>query len=273
MGTMSEELEVIAGVAREVAATVSDERKATAVWRHPDRDAIEHLLRRGRSAFWVQAWLEERYPLVDEDDDGEEIEHADVAQHRRWQLGESLIEEYRRTWMPEHAAGVDVVHEDLEDLVGRRFPGAQQFELDVMEFGLHVAQRNLARALAADEKMGMLQQITLDANGALMSSAERLMAAKSKLGLPGYEAAPDRSIQEVHSTNKNLSLELHGRVGPDGKAAPGDPKAVSMMAELMKLPAAERAQLAAASRAVQATEIEDVDAGDVQGDVQGDVDP
>lgn len=248
----STEIEVVDGSAVEVdeTAEVPAARKRTGIWQHPDRDTIHYLIRHGKSAYWIQCWLEERYPLVVEDDDGDEVEHDDAALHRRWQVAASTIDTYRADWMPECAPGVDVVSDEITELIGRRLPGAAKFELEVLEAGVHVAQVNLARALRADEDLGMLQQSTLEANDAMMKAANQMIAAKAKLQVDGYEPAPERTINENinTNTNRNLSVELHGKLGKDGKVLPGNPEAVEAMKQLMGMSAEERQQVIEAGR-------------------------
>ena len=267
---------------------VESGRERTAVYQHPDRDSIEHLLRRGKSAYWISLWLEERYPVDDPDDDESddagvdawEVEQLDQGKvpsrlrthepglegftptvgqahplNRRLQLSESAVEGYRARFLPEALSGVDVVSEDLEDMIGRKFPGAQRWELEIIEAGVHVAQANVALALKTDAEMKMLQQTTLEANKEMISAAKELVAVKQRLGLPGYEPMPEHIITE--NTNKNFSVELHGRVDPKtGRVAPGQPERIALAKALLEAPADQRAEIMAAAEAAARDEPE-----------------
>jgi hypothetical protein len=211
---------------------VSAEQQRTKLWRHVDRTTIEALLRRGKSSWWIAAWLEERYPL--EGDDGSEHERA--AQHKRWQLSTKTIDRYREQFMPEHSPGIELVDSGLEDIVGRTLPAPPlpQSEFDVIEMGVKVSQQNLARQLEADEKLGMLQSTTLEANRDMISAASKSIEAKSSLGLPGYQKAPEHQIIDQTNTNKNLSVELHGVVDKrTGEVRPSDPSKLEVLKELL----------------------------------------
>lgn len=229
----------------------SDEQKRTKVWQHPDRDAIHALLRRGKSAFWISAWLEELYPLEDEDGS----DHPDILKHRRWQLTEKTIERYRKEFMPEVAPGVDVVDEGLEDLIGRRMPmpDGPGLEVELMETALIVAQQNLARALEQDEDMGMLQGTTLDAHTRFVDTIKSSASLKQQLNRPGYEAAPQHLV--VDQTNKNFSVELHGRVDPrTGQIIPNEPEKLEALKQLLELGPGKAGELiSAAEHAARAT--------------------
>lgn len=259
---------------------VAEEEKRSAVARHPDRDAIIHLLRVGRSAYWISRWLEDGYAVEDEDEGGDESpdrhlrlvddfddegeesageEGEPTAQNAHLQLSEKVIEEYRERFMPETTPGVDVLNEDLEEFIGYKFPGALHWELEVVEAGVHVSQVNVARALKQDEEMNMLQQTTLDANDRMMKAAETLVGVKQKLGLPGYEAQPDHIITE--NTNRNWSVELHGRVDKSGRVHPAEPERLALAAELLKAGPQAKAIMAAA-QAAAATETVDAEVVD-----------
>lgn len=246
---------------------VDEARERSKIGHHPDRDKIEALLRRGKSASWISLWLEEVYPLEgapEINDDGDEIEtrHELFTAHEKLQLTPALIDEYRKKFMPEAMAGFGL-SEDLEDQIGRRFPApkAIPFELDVAEAGVRAAEMNLARALSQDAEMGMVQPTTLQAQDQLMNAANTSLDMKSKLGLEGYEAAPDRIEQKVDQTNRNFSVELHGSFDPrSGEAVPTEPDKVDLLRKLMELPAEKAADVLAGAAALHAAVVVDGEA-------------
>ena len=206
----------------------SDEQRSSAVWRHPLRDDIVALLAR-RSAHWISAWLEERYPL--EDEEGEA--HPDARRHEKLRLSARAIERYRTKFAPETAGAVDFLPAELEDLIGRHLPApvAARRELDVLESMQHVALYNLSRAMENDEAMDMLQPITLEAQKQAVSIAKDTIDAKGKLGIAGYEVVPQEF--KIDQTSRNLNVELQGRVDKHGNPVPNDPEKVAAIRELL----------------------------------------
>lgn len=238
---------------------VPDERKKTGVWKHPDHLAIEHCLRVGKSPEWIAAWLEDQYPdpadVDDEDFDDDDYEEPDytAAQAQRWRLSAKTIEDYRARWMPECTPGVDVVDEELEDFIGRKLPAArgEPWEIQVLEFGIQVAEHNLLKSLKADENLGMLTQTSLEANDRMIQAAKNSAALKSQLGRPGYEIVPERHQVDanVNTHNTKLNIELHGRVKPDGTIEPGEPDKLNLARKLLEAPPEERERIIAAAEA------------------------
>jgi hypothetical protein len=220
--------------------------RRTAVYKHPQRARIEALLRRGKSAWWIASWLEEMYPLEDEDEEP----HPDAALHIRWRISEETLEAYRARFMPEFAPGVDVVDDELEELIGRKFPTDQhgpQAEIELLEVGVRVAQKNLARALASDEELQMVQPTTLDAHRAFMDTVRISAEVKQKLGVKGYEPLPEQHI--VHQTTRNVSLELHGRIDErTGQVGPADQRKVDLMRDALDAPPERLREILAAMK-------------------------
>lgn len=249
---------------------VPEERKRTGVWKHPDRDAIEHCLRVGKSPDWIAAWLEDQYPdpadVDDEDFDDDDYEEPDytAAQAQKWRLSAKTIEDYRARWLPECMPGVDVVDAELEEFIGRKLPAArgEPWEIQVLEFGIDVAQHNLKLSLQADEKLGMLTQTSLDANDRMIQAAKNSAALKSQLGRPGYEVVPERHQVDanVNTHSTKLNVELHGRVKPDGTIEPGEPDKLAIARKLLEASPEERERIIAAAEA-EATAPQD-DGGD-----------
>jgi hypothetical protein len=233
-------------------STVPIERRRTAIWKHPSRTWIEALIRRGKSPWWISRWIEECYPPEEEDEDGE---MQRVPEHEKLQVSEDAIERYRADWLPEYAPGVDAVSEDIEDVVGRHFPGFEGGpipELEVMDMAGRVAQHNLAQALKADEALGMVQETTLNAQGAVMATAVQAVETKQKLGVPGYETVPER--HEITSTNRNVNVDLQGRIDPKtGQRGPTDPDRAALVRELLQRPRDEIDRILAAAEVVEGT--------------------
>jgi hypothetical protein len=223
---------------------LAEKRNRTAVGKHPDRALIEALLARGRSAFWIEGWLEERYPDTDVDDDGQEIDADDAVEMRKLHVTEDALESYRRDWMPELAPGVDMVYDDIEEIIGRRFPGAlrgPQFEVDLIETVINTAQFALGKSLQQDDEMGMIQQTTLDVLKTLQGAATASVDVKQKLGLPGYEPLPEHQI--IETNNRHVSVELHGRAGKDGQRVASDQGLVDVALRLLAEPKERAAEI------------------------------
>lgn len=238
----------------------SPAQERTAVYRHSEREKIEALLRRGKSADWIALWLEELYPL--EDEEGEP--HPEVAQHRKRQLRPEIIESYRRNYLPEFAPGFDLLTPELEDAIGRRFPAPQSpvFETEVVEAGIRAAEINLARGLAADEEMEMLQPTTLQAQAQLIDAASASVDIKARLGVPGYEPPPEHVV--VDQTMRSMSVEFQGRIDPaTGQVVANESKKVQLLEQLMALPPERASQVIEAAKAASAPV---VDAEVVEGD-------
>ena len=257
--------DVIAGTAEELPAIVdaqvepSEKQKQTKIWKHPDREHIETLIRVGKTPGWINRWLAERYPTTDEDG----IELEDSASSIRWHVSEEKIEEYRAAYMPECQPGVEVVSSDLEDLIGRRLPqpAGYVWEVQVLETAVHVAEVNLTRALKSDEDLQMLQLTTLDANEKMIAAAQAALTAKSKLGMQGYEAAPERHDMKIKGEHLHLSTHLHGELDQrTGRRSPTDKPAVELLGKMLTLPPEERRALMAAASATAEARVNGADA-------------
>jgi hypothetical protein len=243
-------------------ADTPPDRTRTAVWRHERREAIEHLLRTGRSAHWIAAWLEHEYPLYttlesgedgDDDDEPRKVPHPEMARHRRLQLSEDAIEKYRADWLPECVPGVDAVSDELLALIGRKFPAGARWELEVMEAGVHAFQHMLEAGLRADIGLNLgPQPTTLDAGKDMITAAERLIAVKGKLGIEGYEVVPERTENVNRNLNANFDVDLTGKINRDGTVTPGNPDAVALMSRILNLPPGEREQVVETHRALTA---------------------
>lgn len=235
-------------------------QKRTAVYRHPDRDMIHALLRRGKSPKWVATWLERRYPLEDEYG----TPHPDAVVHRKWHIAAGTIDRYRKEWMPEVEPGVDVIHDKLQNIVGYRPPApkGQVIELDVMEAAIAVAQHNLAKALDQDEDMGMIQPLTLEANKAMVEASKQRAELAMKLGIDGYAEVAKRVQIEQHSQNANLNVNVDAQVGADGRLRPAEPEKFAVMKQLLTLDPAEARKLVAVaqSEAAQRASLERAEA-------------
>lgn len=207
------------------------EQKRHKIWQHPDRELIHAMLRRGKSANWIALWLEDRYPMEDE-----EGEHPDAAKHKKWLLGPSTIDRYRKEFMPEVDPGQDVVLEDIEEVIGRRVPPPMgpQFELEMLETGIRIGEHNLARSLKSDEEMGMVQPQTLNAHSQFVDTVAKVIDVKAKLGLPGYEYVAEK--HQIDQTNRNLSVELHGKVDSrTGQIVPNEPEKMEVLKQFLDL--------------------------------------
>jgi hypothetical protein len=247
---------VVAADAPLVQDVVPDERKRTAVWQHPRRQQIEYALRAGRTPRWVQLWLEDEYPDP-EDADGDAPYNAEQA--RRWRLAASTVEQYVQRWLPEVDPGVDVINEDLENFVGRKLPAAagDPWEVQVVEKGVDVAQELLARSLEADERMGMVTPVTMEANRRMIDAAVTSADLKGRLGFKGYEVVPDRV--QVDQTSRELRVDLHGRVGAGGQIEAAEPAKVNLARQLMNARTPEeRAEIMEQTRAALTAGDEDL---------------
>jgi hypothetical protein len=224
----------------------TEKQKNSKVYQHVDFREIEALLCR-KEPRWVVEWLKGRYPT--EDKDGNELEQA-IA-NKRMQLSERTLTRYRDDYLPEAVPGITgyVVNSEIEALIGHRLPApiGRPWELEVMETAVHVAQSNMARALRADEEMDMLNPITLEAQSKLVDTLGRSMDMKSRLGLGGYEAAPER--QHIVSENSNVSVELQGRLDPKtGESMAVEPERLDLARQLLSATPGERAEILAAAR-------------------------
>jgi hypothetical protein len=244
---------------------VSPEQKRTAIYQHPQRDSIESMLRRGKSASWISLWLEEIYPLVERNDKGKEIgPHPNRRRHKRWHVKPETIERYRSSFMPECEPGVDIIGSELEDVIGRRPPADPKIkpEIAAMEAAMRIAEHNVTAALQADKKMGFVQPTTIQAQQALGSAAKDSAELKAKLGEEGYEFVAEKQEITTNNTNRNASIELYGKLGPDGTPLPGDPEKIDQVRELLARgpeAAAEmitQAEKIAADRAAASAEVE-----------------
>jgi hypothetical protein len=207
------------------------------VYRHPDRDRIEALLRRGKSSYWISLWLEEIYPVTDEPENDDEA--TESAANEKMLLTVEELDSYRDEWMPDAAPGVDVVHDQIDDIVGRRFPGSSKgkdFELELLDMSMDVAQHMLGQALEQDDKLKMgVSETTISAHTTLMATLKASVDLKQQLGVRGYDMPVARSKVESTVTNKNLNVNLHGVVDPrTGELGPTDPGRVNAVLELLK---------------------------------------
>ncbi len=237
---------------------VPAERRKHKVYRHPDRLPIEALLRRGKSAYWISCWLEEVYPVNPEPENDAERAASDT--NKRKQIGLEELDEYRDAWIPEAAPGVDVVHDQIDDIVGRRFPGStkgRDFELELMDMTIDVAQHMLGQALDQDDKLKMgVSETTIQAHQELLATVKASVDLKQQLGLAGYEAPAAKHKIESHSTHtqKNYNVNLHGAFDPrTGELGPADPARVDAILGLL---AATRDQAAEVLEATVADEAE-----------------
>ena len=213
------------------------EQRKHKVYRHPDRDRIVALLRRGKSAYWIALWLEEVYPVIDEPEDDEEA--AESAANEKLLLTAEELDSYREHWMPEATPGVDVVHDQIDDIIGRRFPASSKgkdFELELLDMSMDVAQHMLGQALEQDDKLKMgVSETTISAHTTLMNTLKASVDLKQQLGVRGYDAPVQRSKVESTVTQKNLNVSLHGIVDPrTGELGPTDPTRVNAVLELLK---------------------------------------
>ena len=222
---------------RELVAGASDEQKRAAVYRHPDAAEI-HALLPEHSAAWISAWLEERYPLEDEDG----YEHPDARRRAKLRLSERSIEKYRRRFLPELTPGVDVLPGRLQEIIGYLKPQPMMAEIRRMDALQEVALHNLAQAMAQDEELEMVQPLTNELQKTAMSMVASTAEMKAKLGVEGYEFAAQKL--QVDQTSRNVNVELHGRVDPvTGELIATEPAKVAMLADLLGRPAEERAEL------------------------------
>ncbi len=221
----------------------SDAQRRHEIFTHPDRLRLEALLKHGKSPEWIALWLEDEYPL--EDDEGKP--HPEKRTHERLHRDPEKIEDYRSKYLSEYAPGFDVLSPELEDAIGRRFPAPKtpNFEIEVVEAGVRTAELNLARGLEADEELEMLQPTTLQAQGQLIDAAQASADLKASLGVPGYEPPPERV--EIDQTNHSMSVELRGTVDGQGRLVPTEPKKVEMLRALMEMAPEKAAAMMAAA--------------------------
>lgn len=231
-------------------------RRRTAVGRHPDRAAIEQLVRVGKSPGWISAWLAERYPVEEDNPDdptGENpLRHPDWRRHRRLQVKAQLIERYRAQWMSDCAPGVDVVPEEVEDLIGRAFPAPANipWELDVLAVQTRAAQVMLATQMGVDAENEMgVSESAIELSRLVGEHAEKSVNLKSQLGHPGYEAAPER--QQIDLNQRAVNVQLHGRVDSEGQPVPVEPQKVELLSSLMERTPEEIDKLLQAASAIQ----------------------
>ena len=205
------------------APEVTQAQRASAVYRHPKRLEIEALLTR-KTPDWIAAWLRDEYP-ADKD-----------PRNERLQLSPRSIRKYRDRFLPEHRPGIDVLPSVIEDLIGRTPPPAPRHELDRLDALMAVTNYNLGVAMKMDQELEMLQPLTLQAQQQALDATMRAIDAKSKLGVPGYEAAATQQKVQISSTSQNVNVDLHGRVDPrTGEPVPIDPQRVDVMREVLKL--------------------------------------
>lgn len=223
----------------------SDAQKATAVWRHPDRDTILALLPKRTSA-WIASYLAEQYPV--EDEDGEPLPDGEARRNARRALSARSIEAYRRDYAYELLGVSDALPPGLEDLVGYRPPRqSARPEIELMEALVPVYLHNLQASMANDEQLGMLNPTTLEAQKQVRQLAIDTLEAKSKLGMDGYQAAP----QEIHveQNTRSVNVELHGRTDPTtGAQLPVDRDKVSALQEVLARGPAEAQAMVRAAR-------------------------
>lgn len=236
---------------------VPEEQRRTKVWRHPDRQMIEALLRRGRTGDWISKWLESKYPV--EDEFGAPLDNAEENERR--QLSPKLLETYRAKWLPEARPGVDVIVPELEDMIGRRIGVAQDmgpaYEMEVLETAIVVAQQSLGMAIAQSKDLEMLAGITLEAQKGLLDAVRTRVEVAQKLGIKGYEAQPERHViqQEVTQTTRNLNVEVQANIDPrTGQIKPNEPEKVSALKQLLAMPPAEAQRIMEAAERVAADE-------------------
>lgn len=239
-------------------AEIPEEQRRTRVYRHPDRELIEALLRRGKTAEWIAKWLEKRYPV--EDEFGAPLDEAEENERRR--LTANMISTYRARWLPECRPGVDAIIPELEDRIGRRLGAAAemgpQYELDVLETVIVVAQQSLGMALDQSKDLEMLAGITLEAQKGLLEAVRARFEIAQSLGVKGYEAAPTKQVikQEITSNNKNLNVDVNGVVDPrTGQVTPVDTPKVAAMKQLLAMDESQRrATVEAAERVAREAE-------------------
>lgn len=221
----------------------SPEQKRHVVYKHPERERIEALLRHGKSSEWIALWLEDEYPI--EDDDGQP--HPNKRAHERQHLDPGEIEGYRARFLSQYAAGFDILSPELEDAIGRRFPAPKgpNFEIEIVEAGIRVAEINLARGMEADEELEMLQPTTLQAQAQLIEAATASADLKSSLGVPGYEPPPERV--EIDQRTTSMSMELQGRVDAQGNVIATEPEKLKLLRRLMEMPPEHAAAAMAAA--------------------------
>jgi hypothetical protein len=221
----------------DVIADVPAKQRLHPVYRHPDRDRIEALMRRGKTSYWIGLWLEDTYPVTDEPEDDEEA--AESAANEKMLLDPEVLDYYRENFMPDCKAGVDVVMEGIEDIVGRRFPASSRgkdFELELLDMSIDVAQHMMAQALEQDDRLKMgVSETTLQAHQELMSTIQASVALKQAMGIDGYEAPIER--HQYEHTNKNLNVNLHGVVDArTGELGPVDQSRVDAVLGLLAAP-------------------------------------
>lgn len=260
---MGQELVSTSAVAEDTVDEHLEARKRTHIYRHPDREYIEAMLRRGKSAWWIERWLEEQYPLDDPDSDTDPPEpHPEATQNKKLHVSEKLLKEYRAVYMPECTPGVDVVAEDLEEIVGRRFHGFEGGpppEIEILEFALDVAQHNMRVALEFDDGLGVLSETTVEAQAALVTTAQTTVQVKQQIGTPGYEKPVERSHQTIDAVNRNLNVELNGSVDPKtGARQPTDPPRFERAMQMLAMPP-EKVEAALAAAEAEAEEIVDAE--------------
>lgn len=222
--------------------TASEQQRKSTIWRHPLRDDI-HALFAVRSPEWIAAWLRQLYPLVDRDG-----RHPDAARHERLRISARRLLKYRDAYFPEHKPGVDATAPALEDLIGRRPPPDARHELDRLDTIQRVSDYNLEQAMRVDRALGMLTPSTLAAQQFALDAALRAIDAKSRLGIPGYEAAAVNI--NATTTNRNLNVEVHGSVDPrTGEQVATDPERVETMRQVLAMGPEAVLEAVAAARA------------------------
>lgn len=207
----------------------TEKQQRSSVYRHPQRDDIEALFA-VRTPEWIAAWLRQIYPT--EQPGG--ARHENAAQHERLRISARALKKYRDLYFPEHRPGVEATSAALEDLIGRRPPAGARHELDRLDTLQGVADYNLTQAMKVDQALGMLTPSTLAAQQFALDATLKAIDAKSKLGLPGYEAAAVNI--NATTTNRNLNVDVSGRVDPrTGEQVPDDPDRVDTMRQVLAM--------------------------------------
>jgi hypothetical protein len=226
---------------------MSPEQANTKVAKHPDFQTLQALMIRGKSAEWISRWLDSKYPVEDKDGD----DHPNATANAEMRIATRAIKRYLEKYMPECGSGIaGVINEDLEKLIGYRLPAPVgiPWELEVLEtVGIQAAQVNLARAMKSDEEMDMLNPVTMDAHGRLVDVLSKSIDLKSRLGLAGYEAAPEK--QQIFTQNENYNVNVSGSIDPStGATVPVEPEKLDLARALLSAPPEERAGIIAAAK-------------------------
>jgi hypothetical protein len=213
------------------AAALEAQKKKTKVGKHPDREIIEAMLV-SRSAYRVEMWLQQRYPVAADD------------KNTGFHISRPSLVEYRSRYLVDEGWSEPADDSPLNPLVPQRAPKRNtRWEIEQLEAAVDVQEFLLAKALQQDEEMGMMQDTTLSAVAQYRQSIKELIEAKSKLGVEGYEEVARKMQIDQHQQIDQRTVQVNVDGGEIRHEA-DEPDKVKIARMLMGLdPSAKKALL------------------------------